>query len=276
MLDETSSGYLPIGGARLYYELSGVGPVVVLIHAGIADSGMWSEQIPALEAYFRVLRYDVRGYGQSELTATWPAYSDHDDLRMLLEHFSIERVHVIGCSMGGGIALDFALAHPQLVDRIVLSGAGVGRLLPPSEALRQGWNQVEAALESGDLELALELENRMWVDGPHRAPDAVAPELRERVQEMNRRVYNNAAALVGEPEELELDPPAAERLSEVTAPVLVTAGELDLPDVLVLVDQLTAQLPNATSVIVPDAGHMLPMEQPAVFNRLVLEFLLES
>lgn len=276
MLDETSSGYLPIGGARLYYELSGVGPVVVLIHAGIADSGMWSEQIPALEAYFRVLRYDVRGYGQSELTATWPAYSDYDDLRMLLEHFSIERVHLIGCSMGGGIALDFALAHPELVDRIVLSGAGVGRFLPPSDALRQGWDQVEEALEAGDLELALELENRMWVDGPQRAPETVAPELRDRVREMNRRIYNNAAALVGEPEALALDPPAAQRLHELNAPVLVTAGDLDLPDVLVLVDHLSAHLPNATAVIIPDAGHMLPMEQPAAFNRLVLEFLLES
>jgi pimeloyl-ACP methyl ester carboxylesterase len=276
MLDETSSGYLPIGGARLYYELSGVGPVVVLIHAGIADSGMWGEQIPALEAYFRVLRYDVRGYGQSELTATWPAYSDFNDLRMLLEHFSIDRVHLIGCSMGGGIAIDFALAHPDMVDRIVLSGAGVGRFLPPSDDLRQGWAQVEEALEAGDLELALELENRMWVDGPRRGPGDVAPELRERVREMNRRVYNNAAALVGEPEALSLDPPASQRLAELGVPVLVTAGELDVADVLALADFLAANLPNASAVILPDAGHMLPMEQPAAFNRLVLEFLLET
>lgn len=276
MLDETSSGYLPIGGARLHYEISGVGPVVVLIHAGIADSGMWSEQIQALEAYFRVLRYDVRGYGQSELTATWPAYSDFDDLRMLLQHLGIERVHLIGCSMGGGIALDFALAHPELVDRIVLSGAGVGRFLPPSDTLRQGWDQAEAAIEAGELEQALEIENRMWVDGPRRSPDDVDSVLRERVREMNRRIYTNAAALVGEPEALELDPPAAQRLGELQAPVLVLAGEYDMPDVLNLVEHISARLPRASSAIIPDAGHMLPMEQPAAFNRLVLEFLLEG
>ena len=276
MLDETSSGYLPIGGARLYYEISGIGPVVVLIHAGIADSDMWRDQILALETHFRVLRYDVRGYGRSELTATWPAYSDHDDLHMLLEHLAIDKVNLVTCSMGGGIALDFTLAYPELVERVVLSGGGVGRFLPPTDELRAGWQEAETALEAGDLEAVLEVENRMWVDGPHRTPNQVDPELRERVCEMNRRIYQNAAALDGDPEALSLDPPASRRLNDVQAPVLVTAGALDMQHVLTIADYLAEHLPNARKVVVPDAGHMLPMEQPAAFNRIVLEFLLES
>jgi pimeloyl-ACP methyl ester carboxylesterase len=276
MLDETSSGYLPIGGARLYYEISGIGPVVVLIHAGIADSDMWRDQILALETHFRVLRYDVRGYGRSELTATWPAYSDHEDVHMLLQHLAIDKVHLVACSMGGGIALDFTLAYPDMVDRIVLSGGGVGRFLPPPDELRAGWRHAEEALQSGDLDAALEIENRMWVDGPQRTPEQVDAELRERVREMNRRIYQNAAALEGDPEALSLDPPASQRLSELQVPILVTAGALDMQHVLTTADYLAEHLPNARKAIIPDAGHMLPMEQPAAFNRVVLKFLLDS
>jgi pimeloyl-ACP methyl ester carboxylesterase len=93
---------------------------------------------------------------------------------------------------------------------------------------------------------------------------------------MNRRIYQNAAALEGDPEALSLDPPASQRLSELQVPILVTAGALDMQHVLTTADYLAEHLPNARKAIIPDAGHMLPMEQPAAFNRVVLKFLLDS
>ncbi len=129
-------GTAELNATTFHYEMAGIGPPVVLIHAGIADSRMWEGQFAPLSRWFRVIRYDMRGFGLTPPAEG--AFSHMDDLAALLRHLGIERVSLIGCSMGSKTALDFALAHPAQVDRLVLTSPAVGGLPydgpPPPQA----------------------------------------------------------------------------------------------------------------------------------------------
>ena len=107
-----------VNGARLYYEAVGEGEPLVLVHAGIADSRMWEGQLTAFADRYRVIRYDMRGFGMTAMVDG--PFSHHEDLRGLFDSLNVERVHLVGCSMGGGAALDFALEYPQRVGNLVL------------------------------------------------------------------------------------------------------------------------------------------------------------
>src|SRR5262245_48758389 len=109
--DFAGRGFAPVAGTRLFYEVKGAGPAVVLIHGGQLDSRMWDDQFDALAKGFTVIRYDVRGYGGS-FQPDRP-YSDADDLAGLLDYLETQKVHVVGLSLGGRIAVDFAVAHPK-------------------------------------------------------------------------------------------------------------------------------------------------------------------
>ena len=254
-----------VNGVEFYYELAGRGPAVVLVHAGIADSRMWDGQFEALAAAHTVLRYDLRGFGR---TPPAPAPFDHaDDLRALLDGLGLTRVALVGCSLGSRTALIFALSHPARVERLVLTSPAVSGLRydgpPPRQAA-----ELDAADEAGDRARVNELEMQIWVDGPRRRPDEVAPAVRALAADMN------AIALANEGIGQEQRPlPAAERLGEVSAPVLVVAGELDAARTLAAAEALLARLPHARGVTIANAAHLPNMEQPEVFNAAVLAFL---
>lgn len=259
-------GIADVNGTRLAYEVRGAGHPLVLLHAGIADARMWDDQIDAFAERYLVVRYDARGFGRSDPAVG--AHAPHADLAALLAALGVERAHLLGLSMGGAVALDAALAYPRLASALVLAAARPGGL-PPSQSLRDAWTAVDVRVEAGDVPGAVELELRMWVDGPSRAPGDVAPAVRERVREMN-------AALFAGPDEGDpapLDPPAVGRLAEVSVPTLVLVGDRDQPDVLAAADVLAAGIPGARSVTISDTAHVPNMERPAEFNRLVLDFL---
>ena len=260
------SGFAAVNGTRLYREVTGAGHPLVLLHAGIADARMWDEQVAAFAERYTVIRYDARGFGRSD-----PAvgrFSPRADLAELLSELGAGRAHLVGLSMGGRIALDVAIERPELVSALVVAGSRPSGH-PASAELRDAFAAVDAAFEAGDVDGAVELELRMWVDGPRRTPDQVDPTVRERLREMDAALF--AAPDEGEPEAL--DPPAVDRLGEVRAPTLVIVGDQDLPDVLAGADLLASGIPGARKVVVPDAAHMVNMERPEAFNRLVLEFL---
>lgn len=261
-------GEADINGATLFYEISGEGDPLVLIHAGIADHRMWDAQIDAFSPRYRTIRHDMRGFGRSPMVEG--PYSHHTDLRALLDALEVERASFVGCSRGGGAVLDFALENPARVGALVLVGSAVGGFEfdeePPEE-----WDELVAADEAGDLERVSELEVRMWVDGPGRGPGAVDPAVRDLVREMNLIALQNEALEIGE--ELEPTPPAATRLPQIQAPTLVIVGDEDRPRTLAAADLLAKELPNARKVVMPGTAHLPNMEHPKEFNRLVLEFL---
>ncbi len=265
---KTETGFLSAQGAPLYYEIGGQGYPVLLIHAGVADSRMWDEQFTVLTQTYSVIRYDLRGYGQS----TWPTglYADYEDATALLDHFGIDRAHIIGISFGGKIALDFALVHPERVASLVLGAPSVGGR-PTSAEVKQFILEEEALLEKGDLAGATELNLRMWVDGPLRTPSQVDPVVRTRVGEMQAHAFTIPTP--ADIEEIDLDPPAIKRLDEIRMPTLLIVGDYDLPDKLATVEELAAAIPQAESIVLPGVAHMVNMERPAEFNQIVLDFL---
>lgn len=264
----SQNGFAPVNGAELYYETAGSGHPLLLIHAGVADSRMWGEHFDDFARRYRVIRYDLRGFGRSMVPAG--AYAGYEDAAGLLDFLEIARAHVVGISFGGRVALDLALAYPERVSALVLGAPSVGGHRPSAEVL-QFIEEEDVALERGDLDAATELNLRMWVDGPYRAPEQVDAGVRRRVGEMQRHAFT-----IPEPDgaqERPLAPPAIERLSEVRVPTLVLVGDQDIPDKVMMAERLAAEIPGARKAVIPGVAHMLSMEKPAVFRQLVLDFL---
>jgi pimeloyl-ACP methyl ester carboxylesterase len=266
VLGET--GTAEVNGAKFYYEVMGEGEPLVLVHAGIADSRMWEGQITALADRYKVIRYDMRGFGRTQIVEG--PFSHHEDLRGLLDFLDSDRAHIVGCSMGGGAVLDFALEYPDRVGSLVLVGSAIGGFRPDFDPPKE-WDELVAADEAGDLEFVSELEVRIWVDGPGRSPEDVEAPVRDLVREMNLIALQNEAAGLGE--EWEPEPPAADRLPDVQAPTLIMVGGEDQPRVFAAADLLEKELPNARKVVMHGTAHLPNMERPEEFNRLVLDFL---
>jgi 3-oxoadipate enol-lactonase len=261
------NGIADVSGARIAYELAGSGPPVLLLHAGIGDRRMWDAQIPAFAEHFTVVRFDARGFGQTRKPDA--PFAPYADAIGLLDHLGISRAHLIGVSMGSQTAIEAAIAAPERVSALVAVAARTGS--PVSSALRAGWDRVNELYEAGDIPGAVEYELKMWVDGPDREPDVVDPEVRERVRDMNAALFARDDV---DGEEIPLDPPAAERLAEISAATLIVYGDKDVIDVREAAGPLAAAIPGARLAVIPDAAHLPQMERPEVFNKIVLGFLL--
>jgi len=260
-----------VNGADLYAEWTGAGPGLLFLHAGVADSRMWDSEFDSFSDRFRVARFDTRGFGRSPMPSGSFAY--HDDVAEVAREAGLGRATLIGCSFGANIAVDTCLAHPELVERLVLVAPGlVGG--DDDEAMRRFGEEEEAALERGDLEGATELNLRMWVDGPRRAPGQVDAAVRERVRVMQRDAF--AVEMPESVARVRLDPPASERLGEIRVPTLVVVGALDVPFILAATDRVQREVPGAQRFVIPDAAHMVTMERPAEFQRLLEDFLRSS
>jgi pimeloyl-ACP methyl ester carboxylesterase len=269
--DNVTTGYADVNGAKLYYEVAGEGHPLVLLHAGVANLHMWDDQARAFRDRYRVIRFDHRGFGQSHAPAG-PA-SISDDVYGMLKFLNVDKAYVVGCSMGGGAALDFTLAHPEMVDGLVLVGPGVsGSPDEEDDPMAATWQEIQDAAKAGDYDRANELEVRVWVDGMGRAPDQVDPAYRAKASAMNRALYDNEAELSAI-EWRQADPPAFPRLDSVTAPTLVIVGDRDLPDMQRIVDTLAARIPGARKVVMHDTAHLPSMELPDQFNQILGDFL---
>ncbi|SCL14108.1 Pimeloyl-ACP methyl ester carboxylesterase [Micromonospora rhizosphaerae] len=261
---------IEVNGAMLAYDEAGSGSPVILLHAGIADRRMWREQLPALAARHRVIALDLRGYGDSELP---PApFAHHDDVAGLLDALDIERAALVGCSFGGAVAVDTALAHPERISALALFGSPVSGN-EWSEETERLWEALIGEVDPEDFAASAAAEVRFWVVGPARRPEDVDPELVRFAEEMDRRALAAEQALSAV-EVAELDPPAIERLGELRVPVLVGAGVADVPDIARLADRIAAEVPGAVRLPdVPDAAHLLPLERPEPVNAALLDFL---
>jgi pimeloyl-ACP methyl ester carboxylesterase len=264
---QVDSGSIPVNGTHLFYEAAGHGSPVILLHAGNLDRRIWEPQFAPLARKHRVIRYDLRGYGRSG-PADAP-FQHHTDLAALLDSLHLSRVSLVGASGGGRIAIDFALAHPDRVDRLVLAAPGLS-----------GWQYsggdtayfpaARLARDRGDS-AALGLA---WLGSAYMRP---AMERSELVQPLRAMAADNGKNWMGMLKHGDLErvaePPALRQVHMLRAPTLLIVGTRDVPDIHAIADTLTAHVPGIRRVTFQGAGHLVNMEQPDRFTALVLEFL---
>ncbi|MCS7484167.1 alpha/beta fold hydrolase [Umezawaea endophytica] len=259
-----TTGTMPVDGGELAYEVRGDGSPVVLLHGGFLTGEMWDAQVEVLERAHTVIRYDARGHGSSS-GATKP-FARHEDLRELLAGLDVPRASLVGMSLGGVTAVDFAIAHPDLVDRLVLVGSGLSGMVFRDRFVLGNMSKRGAEKDVGD---GVEAVLRTWVDGPHRTPAEVDPGVRDRCRELvlDNFVRHRRAVLPA------IVFGAVERVAELRAPVLLLVGELDSTDIHGVADLLVDAVPSARKVVVPGSGHLVNLERPDVFDREVAAFL---
>ncbi len=254
-----------------WYEACGPegADAIVLLHAGIADSRMWANQVAAFSDKFRVVNVDLRGFGRSTLLSG--AVNREGDVEATLDTEAIDRAWLVGSSLGGQVALEFALMKPGRASGLVLVAPGV-RDWRWSQELVEHAARCEAAEEAGDVRGAAELQARFWLqaDGPGRQ---IEPHLVELLVDAQLDAY-----ALPEPDprpegSVPLDPPVGDRLPTLTVPTLIILGTLDHPDMLEIGSMLVRELPNADLHMMSDVAHLPPLERPDEFNAVVLTFI---
>jgi len=255
-------------GAKLAGISAGTGNPIILLHAGVADSRMWLPQLSTLQETHHVLAYDRRGFGQT--TTQDVSFSHVDDLEKVMDHFGFLEATLVGSSQGGRIALDFSLANPQRVKKLVLltpavSGTPSPETIPSEiEAILQN---LDAAEETDDLDLVNAIEAHLWLDGPTSVVGRVSGELRELFLNMN------GIALHMPELTHEIEPASAyDRLSSLTMPTLVLWGELDFPHIQDRCRYLADAMPNAVGKSIPQTAHLFNLENPDEVNELLQTF----
>jgi pimeloyl-ACP methyl ester carboxylesterase len=268
---QTKSGFVVnTGGAQLYYETAGTGIPFVMIHAGVADSRQWNNEFAFFARNYQVIRYDMRGYGKSEPVDG--KFNHMDDLVSVLNTLGLHKpVVIMGCSMGGGLAMDFALTHPSRVTTLIMVGSGPSGLQLDVPAPAK-FAEAEKAFEGGDLDLVCEIETQIWFDGMGRTPEQVNQSMRKLLYEMNRQALAHEVKQLGQ-RLPNTQTPAFDRLSELKIPVLVIVGAHDTPYILAAADYMIEKIPSAQKMKIEDAAHLPNMDQPDEFQTIVTNFL---
>lgn len=262
--------WIEVPGGRLHVVVDGNGPPIMLVHAGIADLRSWDALVPYLvDVGYRVIRYDTRAFGSS--TTDDVEFSNRADLLAVLDELDIERAVIVGNSRGAIISLDTIIESPDRAMAFVWVGGGIngfdGGMTPEERDLEE---RAEAAADAFDAEAGPELDVRLWVDGVGQPPGRVPAEVRDAVREMDRPLYRRDLVF-GRP--IPLAPPANERLSEVSLPVLAVVGELDTSGTRASAIRLEEQVAGARRVVLPGVAHMIGMEAPDRLAELIVEFV---
>jgi pimeloyl-ACP methyl ester carboxylesterase len=250
----------------------GEGPCVILLHAGVADRRMWRTTADALSPRFRVIAYDRRGFGQT--TTADEAFRHIDDLDAVLYHFDCPTAHLIGCSQGGRIAIDYALAHPEKVGSLVLVASAItGAPQPESHPaeIAQLLKKLEDAEHAGNMDEVNALEAHLWLDGPLSTEGRVSGPARSLFLDMNGIALRHPPLT-----QEESCPSAFACLEDIVQPTLAICGDRDFPHLQERAQHLASRIPRAQSLIMPGCAHLPNLEQPDMFNNAVANFLRET
>lgn len=271
-MTRSEKGYVEFPGSRIYYEVDGEGPGLTLIHACVAHLRMWDEQVARFKDRYTVVRFDLRGFGKSTTDTDVP-YSNRDDLRRVLDHVGIQETHLVGNSCGGSTAVDFTLEYPDRVRSLTLVAAGLGGFETPDDPRAAELEvDMERLYEEKQFDTLVELETQEWTDGPGQPATRVDPQLRRNMVEWN---LDNYRAEQENDHNQRLDPPAAARLSEIEVPTLVAWGLLDVTNIAATAEHLAAEIKGARTKIFPDVAHMVSLERPEEFDRVLGDFITE-
>lgn len=257
-----------VGQAKLACQQTGEGLPVVFLHAGVCDKRMWTEQMAAVAAEgWHGIAYDRRGYG--ETTSADEEFNHVEDLEAVLKALDIHAAVFVGCSMGGGLAVDFALRHPGRVIGLALIGTSItGAPWSATQVEQMIEAAEEDAWERGDRDMLNRVQAHEWLDGPRAQSGRVGGAARALFLDMN--------ALVLDKPELTLEeqrPAAWPRVGEVGAPTLLLVGDEDFTALIERHEHLSEEMPNAFAAVLEGVAHIPSIERPDLVNSMLLEFL---
>jgi len=259
-----STGFIDVDGGKLYYEESGQGgQTVVLIHDGVLDSAVWNDVWPEFCQHFHTIRYDRRGFGKSAAATSW--YSEIDDLATVLHHLRLGHAALIGSSHGGELAIDFTLAHPDIVQELVLVGPVLSGMPYTQHFLDRG-RAAFSLLQKNDVKGAIsEWSKDKYLIAP--ADDAARKKL------LNLLTANPQDMTHAGGDMIMAGKPAFGRLNDIKTPTLIVTGDADIPDVHAHAGAIEAGIPRAHRVVMEGVGHLLYLEKPSEFAYLAIAFL---
>jgi pimeloyl-ACP methyl ester carboxylesterase len=260
------SGFTEVDGGRLYYEVAGSGPPVVLLHAFTLDTRMWDDQFEVLAREFRVIRYDARGFGRSSLPTPGQPYSPVADLLALTQKLDAHKPHLVGVSMGARFALDLVVSEPDAARSLVFIDGVVGGW-PWSKGWLDSYAPIVQAGRRGDVAAA----KAAWLAHPLFAPAREKPAVDARLQQMVAD-YSGWHFTHTDPGRM-LSPPTVQQLGRVRVPTLAIIGDRDLPDFQRMAETIERQVANARRLGIAGSGHMSNMEAPEVVNQALRSFL---
>jgi 3-oxoadipate enol-lactonase len=268
MVDDGARGFADVNDTKLYYELAGHGEPLVLIHGFVVDSRMWDHQFQEFTKQYRVLRYDLRGYGKSA-KPTGEDYTDSDDLMSLMKHLKIENAHIIGLSMGGLIAMDFTISYPKAVKKLVVADTTLSGYTW-SEAYGSSLNSIWATCKKRGLSVAKAQFLAFEIFCTESEDPYVYHSLKDMIDDYSGIHLLDVDLPVWRSK---VRDPIAGRLSDIRVPTLIVVGERDAHDFHIIADILSEGIPLARKLVVPGVKHMVNMEDPVAFDGAVLEFL---
>lgn len=263
-----ATGYAQVPDGQLYYEAGGSGEVLVLVHGNAGDLRHWDLQVEDLRRHYQVVRYDVRGFGRSTVPQAGHPYSNFDDLAALLDHLGVTRAHVAGWSMGSGIVIDFSLAYPDRTISVISVGPWVN-----------GYTSATASEFFADVAHVREVAKSdvraaavaAWMAAPFFSKTIVEPAAGERFKEIASDY--SFWALLNQSPQRGLRPSAVSRLADIEVPLLIVTAERDVPACLEIADLLQQSVPHVRMVVMQGTGHLMHMEKPTEFNRVLLDHL---
>lgn len=260
--------FVEVNNTKLYYECKGEGEPLLLVHGLPIDSRMWDSQFEELALHYKVIRFDLAGYGMSGVHNEDCSYLE--DIRVLLDQLGIPKTSILGCSVGGKLAIDFYLQYPERVDSLVLVSSGLN-----------GWTKISAEKEefdkvftpyfqSFDKENISKLLTKAWVAGPFRQIDEISEEVSVLFAKMidNSLSKERGTGRFHFPSYVAID-----YLNKIDIPTLIITSEFDFPEYIEIANYLNSQIKHSKLISFQGAGHMLNMEKPKEFTEAVLNFL---
>jgi 3-oxoadipate enol-lactonase len=242
------------GADRLWTEDSGGdGPALVLLHSGVSDSRLWDPIWPGLVTDFRVIRYDNRGFGQS--TPATEEFTLLGDLRAVLDHFGLAQVQVAGCSMGGGTALQLALAEPDRVGSLVLLCPGIPGFQWPDAPEVEA--EYDALIAAGDEDGLIRLDLRIW------GAAGDDPFITELARSAARALPSEEFKRPGDP--------VFDRLGELRTPTVLMVGDRDQPALIDSNRQAAARIPDCQLITMPGVDHYPTVREPGLVRQTIRE-----
>jgi pimeloyl-ACP methyl ester carboxylesterase len=262
--------WIPVDGASLAVEYrphDDGRPPLVFLHAGVADGRLWDGAMAAAGGQRSALRMDRRGFGQTRIEAARP-HAWIEDLRAVLDALGLDRVELVGCSQGGRIAIDFALAWPERVAGLTLVAPAVtGAPTPQLDAASQSLAEAaEAAEAAGNVDELNRLEARLWLDGPGQPEGRVGGATRTLFLDMNGIALRSPP-----PGEALPAPDAWTRLEALPGTVRLVWGSLDLPHLVARCQRMAERLSAARCWPMRGLAHLPSLEAPQAFNHVLAE-----